>query len=72
VAEDKGANRLIYIAPFLVIVGMAAFVVSVLRRFRRQNADGGAASAPKKEAPAEGRDAYDEKLDEELKQLDDE
>jgi cytochrome c-type biogenesis protein CcmH len=74
VPEDKGASRLIYIAPLLVIVAMAAFVVSVLRRFRRQNDDGKpppGKSPPGKPAPGAGRDEYDEKLDEELKQLDD-
>jgi cytochrome c-type biogenesis protein CcmH len=73
VPEDKGANKLIYMAPLLAIVAMAAFVVSVLRRFRRQNADGGgqAGRPAGKSPPAAGRDAYDDKLDEELKQLDD-
>jgi cytochrome c-type biogenesis protein CcmH/NrfF len=74
VPEDKGAGRLLYIVPFLAIAAMAAFVVSVLRRFRRQNAgaEGRDGPAPGEPKPGSGRDAYDDKLDEELEQLDDE
>jgi cytochrome c-type biogenesis protein CcmH len=71
VPEDKGANRLIYLVPFLAIVAMAAFVVSMLRRFRRQNAGEGASRSGGEGSAGKGRDEYDDKLDEELEQLDD-
>jgi cytochrome c-type biogenesis protein CcmH/NrfF len=68
VPENVGVNRLLYIAPLAAIVGMGAFAVSTLRRFRRK--------AEEKRAPAPlagaKRDEYDDKLDEELRQLDDE
>lgn len=70
VPPNTGANQLLYIAPLLAIVAMGAFAVTLLRRFQRKSAEK-AAAAP---APAAGakRDEYDDKLDEELKQLDDE
>ncbi len=70
IPPNEGANRLLYLVPLAAIVGMAAFAVTLLRRFRRR-ADEKAAAAP---APVAGakRDEYDDKLDEELKQLDDE
>jgi cytochrome c-type biogenesis protein CcmH/NrfF len=70
VPPNEGANRLLYLVPLAAIVGMAAFAVTLLRRLRRR-ADEKAAAAP---APVAGqkRDEYDDKLDEELKQLDDE
>jgi cytochrome c-type biogenesis protein CcmH len=67
VPENVGTNRLLYIAPLAAIVGMGAVAVGVLRSFRRH--------AKQKPAPAAGvaakRDEYDDKLDEELRQLDD-
>lgn len=70
VPSNEGANRFLYIAPLLLIVGMAAFAVTVLRRFRRGGvkAEARAATAT---LPKSGADAYDEKLDDELKKLDD-
>ena len=73
VPSNTGANRLLYVAPLAVIAGMGAVAVWVLRRFRRA----GLKSLEKAEAaaaPVAGakRDEYDDKLDEELKQLDDE
>ncbi len=69
VPPNVGGNRLLYILPLLMIAGMAAFAVTVLRRFRRGGvkAEARAAAAP---APRGGTDAYDEKLDDELKKLD--
>jgi cytochrome c-type biogenesis protein CcmH/NrfF len=69
VPDNVGANRLVYIAPLAAIVGMGAVAVATLRRFRKQ--------AERKPMPAAGaaskkRDEYDDKLDEELRQLDDE
>jgi cytochrome c-type biogenesis protein CcmH/NrfF len=67
VPPNTGANRLLYIAPLAAIAGMGAVAVVVLRRVRRQSDERAA-------APVAGakRDEYDDKLDEELKQLDDE
>lgn len=71
VPSNEGANRFLYIAPLVMIIGMAAFAVTMLRRFRRggvkAEARAAAATAPK----SGGADAYDEKLDDELKKLDD-
>lgn len=71
VPTNEGANRFLYIAPLVMIIGMAAFAVMTLRRFRR-----GGVSAQARAAAATGpkggaADAYDEKLDDELKKLDD-
>lgn len=70
VPTNEGANRFLYILPLLMIAGMAAFAITVLRRFRRGgvNAQARAAAAS---TPKGGADAYDEKLDDELKKLDD-
>jgi cytochrome c-type biogenesis protein CcmH/NrfF len=78
VPPNEGASRLLYIAPLVGIVAMAAFVVTVLKRFRARDVAkaGAAAKAAAKAGPGAvaggGRDEYDDKLDEELKQLDDE
>ena len=70
VPSNTGANRLVYVAPLVAIVAGGAVAVRVLRGFRHK-ADVKAASAAGPVAGA-GRDEYDDKLDEELKQLDDE
>jgi cytochrome c-type biogenesis protein CcmH/NrfF len=70
VPSNTGANRLVYAAPLVAIVAGGAVAVKVLRGFRRK-ADVKAAAAEGPVAGA-GRDEYDDKLDEELKQLDDE
>jgi hypothetical protein len=54
-----------------MIVGMAGFAVTVLRRFRRGGAKAEARAASAKAPKGGGADAYDEKLDDELKKLDD-
>jgi cytochrome c-type biogenesis protein CcmH len=70
VPPNSGANRLLYVAPLAIIAGMAGFAVMLLRRFRARDDQKANAAAP----PIAGakRDEYDDKLDEELKQLDDE
>jgi cytochrome c-type biogenesis protein CcmH/NrfF len=72
VPTNEGANRFLYIFPLVIIMGMAGVAVTVLRRFRRGgvNASARAAAAATPNAGA-GPDAYDAKLDEELKQLED-
>lgn len=71
VPPNQGGNRLLYLGPLAAIIGMAAFVITLLRRFRRRGDEKAAVEAAAPVA-AGGRDEYDEKLDEELKQLDDE
>ena len=72
VPTNEGANRFLYIAPLVMIMGMAAFAVTMLRRFRRGGVDASArAAAVTKPLGGAGPDAYDEKLDDELKKLDD-
>ena len=70
VPPNSGANRLIYVAPLAMIAGMGGFAVMILRRLRQRDDQKAQAAAP----PVAGvkRDEYDDKLDEELKQLDDE
>jgi cytochrome c-type biogenesis protein CcmH len=70
VPPNSGANRLLYVAPLALIAIMGGFAVMLLRRFRSESDEKSQTAAPLV-AGAE-RDKYDEKLDEELKQLDDE
>jgi cytochrome c-type biogenesis protein CcmH/NrfF len=74
VPPNEGASRLLYLVPLAGIAGMAGVVVMALRRFRaRDNARVAATAKAGTAAVAGGsRDEYDDKLDEELKQLDDE
>jgi cytochrome c-type biogenesis protein CcmH/NrfF len=69
VPSNTGANRLVYAAPLVAIAAGGAVAVTVLRRFRRKSMENAASTAP---VAGERRDEYDDKLDEELKQLDDE
>jgi cytochrome c-type biogenesis protein CcmH len=71
VPSNEGANRFLYILPLLMIAGMAAFAVTVLRRFRRGGVKAEARAAAATKPKGSGADAYDEKLDDELKKLDD-
>jgi len=68
VPPNAGGNRLLYLAPLAAIVGGAAVVVTVLRRFRARDVHKAATAG----AAPPARDEYDDKLDEELRQLDDE
>ena len=72
VPTNEGGSRFLYIAPLVMIIGMAGVAITVLRRFRRGgvNASARAAAATTPNGGA-GPDAYDEKLDDELKKLDD-
>lgn len=71
VPTNEGANRFLYIAPMIMIMGMAAFAATMLRRFRRGGVEASArAAAVTRPLGGAGPDAYDEKLDDELKKLD--
>jgi cytochrome c-type biogenesis protein CcmH/NrfF len=70
VPPNKGGSQLLYVAPLLLIAAMAGVVVMTLKGFRRRDREKIAAAGPP--VAGKGRDEYDDKLDEELKQLDDE
>jgi cytochrome c-type biogenesis protein CcmH/NrfF len=70
VPPNKGGSQLLYVAPLLLIAGMAGVVVTLLKRFRAHDVAKVAPAGPP--VAGKGRDEYDDKLDEELKQLDDE
>lgn len=80
VPRNTGANRLLWAVPALAIVLGAGFVVFTLRRFRRKSNSNDAATAAAADAKAKSspskdskdRDALDDRLDQELKDLDNE
>jgi cytochrome c-type biogenesis protein CcmH/NrfF len=72
VPPNEGASRALYLLPIGVIVAMAAGVVIVLRRWSARGAGARAAAATGAPGAPPKRDAYDDKLDEELRALDDE
>lgn len=73
VPPATGGNQLIYLAPLAAIVAGAAIVITLLRRWSRKGQ-----TAPEGGAPSEApntkasRDEYDDKLDDELRRMDDE
>lgn len=74
VPPSTGSNRLLYIVPLAFIVVGAGVVISVLRSWSRKSGGPGPAPAPESGAgsPATkpSRDEYDDKLDDELKRMD--
>jgi cytochrome c-type biogenesis protein CcmF len=68
IPPDKGAMKAIYVAPLIAIAGGGLALAFVLRRWRANAKDG---EANKDEGEAK-RDAYDDRIDAELKDLDDE
>ena len=69
VPRDKGANRLLWALPLAAIVAAAGGLVMMLRRWRARGLADPMAAAPTG-ANIPDRDAYDDKLDHELKELD--
>jgi cytochrome c-type biogenesis protein CcmH len=69
---NSGGTRALYVVPPILIVAFAGFVVMVLRRFRRRDEEKSHAAAAAGGAPLSSgeHDEYDDKLDDELKQLD--
>jgi cytochrome c-type biogenesis protein CcmH len=67
---NSGANRLVWMVPLGALVVGAGIVASTLRRWRRKS-DDTVKRPPAPPADGAARDAYDEQLDEELKDLDD-
>jgi cytochrome c-type biogenesis protein CcmH len=79
VPRNTGANRLLWAVPAISILLGAGFVVFTLRRFRRKSnsndaATAAAATKAKTLSPKESkvRDDLDDRLDQELKDLDNE
>ncbi len=71
VPRDKGAARLVWAVPLLAIVAAAAALVVVLRRWRQRSDDESTATATAAPLVTDApRDDYDDKLDQELKELD--
>ena len=68
VPPNKGALRAIYIVPVVVALGGLGLVFTVVRRWKKRGEDDATpTAAPGVPTPP---DAYDAKLDEELKRLD--
>lgn len=74
VPPSSGGNRLIYLVPLALIVAGAGAVITLLRRWSKK---GGGAPAPEPKGGAAGgpktkpsRDEYDDRLDDELKRMD--
>lgn len=73
VPPNRGSQRLLYLFPLGAIVMGAGLVIVTLRRWKARSATATAAAREKpaaKGVAAGARDDYDEKLDEELKNLD--
>lgn len=75
VPPSTGSNQLLYLVPLVMIVMGAGFVISLMRSWSRKG--GGPSPAPDSAAagsPATkpSRDEYDDKLDDELRRMDDE
>jgi cytochrome c-type biogenesis protein CcmF len=67
VPPNEGALRAIYLFPLTAIVAGGVGLAVLLRRWRRPTTGQG---LPARAAPGAGRDEYDARLDEELKDLD--
>lgn len=73
VPPSSGSNRLLYLAPLVLIVAGAGFVIAVLRRWSRKSAPAPTpATKPLDGSPATkpSRDDLDDKLDDELRRMD--
>jgi cytochrome c-type biogenesis protein CcmH len=69
VPPNTGANQFLYVVPLVAIALAAAFLIGVLRHFRRRQDESNRVALAAGPLPS-GRDAYDDKLDDELKRLD--
>jgi len=72
VPPDSGFDRFLYLGPLAAILLMSAFVILLLRRFRRRDRARWDGSAAPERMLGNSRDVYDDKLDDELQRLDDE
>ncbi|MBI5513732.1 MAG: cytochrome c biogenesis protein CcsA [Deltaproteobacteria bacterium] len=76
VPPDRGHNKALYLLPVAALTAGAGLVVHLARRWARARAPAPPAPSPGAEAPSPGhanarRDAYDARIDEELRGLDD-
>jgi len=73
VPRNKGANRALYAVPIVLILAGGLFAVMVLKKWSRKGAELAVARGQEgvQDKPA-ARDKYDDRLDDELKELDDE
>lgn len=71
VPRNEGPKQLLWLVPALAIVAGAGIAATSLRRWQKRGA-GGVATPPGPSPGAAKRDAYDDRLDRELKELDDE
>jgi cytochrome c-type biogenesis protein CcmF len=73
IPPDKGAMKAIYVAPLFAIAGGGIALALLLRRWRA-NESAATRTDPAKDSDvaARKRDAYDDRIDSELKDLDDE
>jgi cytochrome c-type biogenesis protein CcmH len=69
VPRNTGARRALWMFPLAAIVIMAGVVVVTLRQWRRRDREREAEPSTGGKAGEGGPDAYDEKLDDELKNL---
>ncbi len=73
IPPDKGAMKAIYVAPLFAIAGGGIALAFVLRRWRANEASAKKADKDAKDGAAPGdakRDAYDDRIDSELEELD--
>ncbi len=73
IPPDKGAMRAIYVAPLFAIAGGGIALAIILKRWRANNATRPEATGnePTLKSGPERRDDYDDRIDSELKDLDD-
>lgn len=70
IPPNTGANRLVWALPLGALIAGAGAVGVVLRRWQRRGAVDAVSSEASSEAQPSRRDAYDDKLDDELRNLD--
>ncbi|HVH41901.1 MAG TPA: cytochrome c-type biogenesis CcmF C-terminal domain-containing protein [Labilithrix sp.] len=71
IPPDKGAMKAIYAAPLVAIAGGGVGLLVLLRRWRANDTSAKKKTEPKDDASAPAADAYDARIDAELKDLDD-
>jgi cytochrome c-type biogenesis protein CcmH/NrfF len=69
VPPNTGARRILWVFPLVAIAVMAGVVVVTLRQWRNRQRQREARANPTGKPSETARDAYDEKLDDELKNL---
>ena len=73
IPPDKGAMKAIYVAPLFAIAGAGVALAVLLRRWRANESSAKRRSDDAKtgnDVDAKARDAYDDRIDSELEELD--